>query len=180
MEYPITIENALPEDKLKGILSNLEYNWSLGGYSITQDENPFWTTTRWKSKDLIYWDAGLYLKFKLQKKLRVALEMLRFKPNLSTAAMEGSSFHVDTPKTDRITAIVYASPFWNVQWGGETVVFDGNKYHYGTYIPNNCYILPSHWEHYGASPNVRAKKPRITLAFMYRVCYNYPIATNTL
>ena len=148
----------------------------MAGYSNDKNDPLFWSHDRIEGKRLPYWDAGLYLKLILQKKLRVALEMERFKGNLATAAMEGSSFHIDTKETDRITAIVFGSPSWNTQWGGETVAFDGKTYHYGTFIPNNCYVFPSHWEHYGAAPNVRAREPRITFAFMYRVCYNYPIA----
>ena len=176
MDYPITIDNALPLHKFNNIRSHLEDGWKLSGGSNSQEEVPFWTNHHTVGTDLVYWDAGLYLKLILQKKLRVALEMKRFKGNLATAAMEGSSFHRDVGTPDHITAIVYGSPNWNVQWGGETVAFDGENYHYGTFIPNNCYVFPSHWEHYGAAPNVRALKPRITFAFMYKVCYNYPIA----
>ena len=178
MQCPITINNALPIDKLNRVREKLHRNWRLSGYSIGTDEVPFWSHGSTHGKEIEYWDAGLHLKLILQKHLRVALQMENFRGNLATATQEGSSFHIDSNYDDRITAVVYGTPEWDVQWGGETVVFDGHNYHYGTFIPNSCYVFPSHWEHYGASPNVRAKNPRITFAFMYRVCYNYPITTN--
>lgn len=103
--------------------------------------------------------------------------------NGATANQAAGRFHVDTvppyygPDFPTITAILYTSPMWDVQWGGETVIKTPDEtYSYCTYIPNNLAIFPSTWEHYGSSPNEACPVLRTSLGFRFEVCYNSPIA----
>ena len=57
---------------------------------------------------------------------------------------------------------------------------EDGSYHYTPYTPNAGVLFPSHWEHYGASPNNHCPELRKTIGFKFKVCYNKPIATNTL
>lgn len=177
MNSPLYIRDALPLRMFAAIQDDLEY-FRMENVSNNQTDKPFWGIGQEYCTSPQFIAIGYHLKLKIQKAIKASLSLDRIRVNCTTGAMEGGSFHVDCKNDTHISAILFASPNWNVQWGGETVVYDGSEYHYGTFIPNSCYVFPSHWDHYGSSPNVRANETRVTLAYRYEVCYNYPIATN--
>ena len=84
-------------------------------------------------------------------------------------------FHIDFQTNDVWTFVLFTEENWNTQWGGEFVCFDGinKEYKYTPYVPNTGALIPSNWEHYGASPNECTGNLRTTMAFSYTSLQSY-------
>ncbi len=77
-----------------------------------------------------------------------------------------SSFHTDGSQNDW-TFTLFCSPFWQINHGGEFVIFEGEHAHDYTavpYIPNRGVLFRADLPHYGAAPNRLCTKPRFSLA----------------
>ena len=179
--FPVIVEDVIP-------------HWLFG--SLQDDLKCMELLKRSNEGDPIFWGmspteaAGrntllmsmTYAKCCVQRLVPYHLIYAHTMINGSTANQPGGRFHVDVqpayygPDPSYMTAILYTSPEWDTQWGGETVIKtpDGS-YSYSTYIPNNLVIFPSTWEHYGASPNDSCPILRTSLGFGFEVCYNRPI-----
>jgi SM-20-related protein len=52
--------------------------------------------------------------------------LIRCYSNVHTHGVEGYP-HVDSVRTCDYTAVIYMTPHWKREWGGETVIYDGDK-----------------------------------------------------
>ena len=179
MNHPILLENVLRGDLFLALQDDLRY-WENSNYSY-EDNSPTFLG-RINPDELVFKQAQTVIKYKIQKHFDYHLVSERVHLNAAFPNQRGSVFHIDNDTEDHITFVLYTNTTWNTQWGGETVVcsrLDG-KYHYSPYLPNHGCFFPSHWEHYGASPNAHTDMMRTSVAFIYKVCYNCPIKPNKL
>ena len=79
--------------------------------------------------------------------------------------------HTDDYHLDSKTCIVYANKEWNVDWGGETIIWDKNKRQIiNSYLPkhNSILVIPANC-HHGVRPiSSYCDDLRITLMFKTR------------
>lgn len=170
-----TYKDLLSLDLFSRLQDDMRY-WEYNNFSNNKDVT-FWGAGDQDRSLLIFREAQTIVKLKIQKDIPYRINSERIWLNCSTPNTQGSMFHTDFPHDNFMTFVLYTSPKWDVQWGGETVVYDSNgEYHYVPYIPNSGCMFPSNWEHYGASPNAHSKSIRTSMAFTYEVCYNKPIA----
>ena len=76
--------------------------------------------------------------------------------------------HTDClPESDEMTALVYACPEWDIEWGGETLFFNNNDdcAYACTPKPGRVVVFHGAIKHVGRPPNRICYKPRYTLAF---------------
>ena len=176
MDYPIILRDALPTQLFMSMQEDLRF-WEMSNGS-GGDCPKFLGNT--DVTPLIFKEAQTIVKYKLQKHFDHHLESIRVHLNAAFPNQAASQFHKDNLADEYLTFVLYTSPSWNVQWGGETVMFDGETYKYSPYIPNTGCLFPSKWDHYGASPNAHTAHLRTSIAFVYKVCYNHPIKPNKL
>ena len=85
-------------------------------------------------------------------------------------AGQSTEFHKDYYDDNHYTCVLFSSPSWDTQWGGEFVVCDhddNNRYTLVPYIPNTAALIKASYDHYGNCPNSFATKIRTTIAFSY-------------
>jgi len=172
MNFPGVITDVLSFELFNSLQDDLRF-WELSNYSYTKDASQF--LGRVGADELIFREAQTIVKYKIQKNFKHHLHSVRVHLNAAFPNTAGSVFHADSVDDDQITFVLYTNSNWNTQWGGETVISTPDGYKYVPYIPNTGCFFPSHWQHYGASPNAHAKIMRTSVAFTYKVCYNYPI-----
>ena len=168
MEYPLVVNDVLPASLYLTLQDDLRW-WECKNHSRTYDPL-FWG--REQANELIFYDVQTYVKFKIKKHLQLDLIGEKVHLNAATSGQKGSVFHTDSCYEDRLTFVLYTAMYWNTQWGGETVISTPDGYKYVPYIPNRGCLFPSHWEHYGASPNANCDDVRTSVAFTFKVCYN--------
>lgn len=181
MEYPLVLKNVLPAHLFASIQDDLRYWENVNkSYKNTDNDAADKFLGRTKPDELVFREAQTIIKYKLQRNFEYHLQSDRVMLNAAFPNTRGSVFHRDDNEECYLTFVLFSNLKWNTQWGGETVMYDGESYKYVPYIPNSGCLFPSHWEHYGASPNAHASSLRTSIAFMYKVCYNNPIKRNTL
>ena len=177
MDSAIKISDVLPIELFWEIQDDLEY-WKNSNYSM---EGTCSFLGRSGADELVFNKAQGIIKLKMQKYIEHHLMPVRIHLNAAFPNQKASVFHTDFDETNMLTFILYTTPVWNTQWGGETVVkLPEGGYQYIEYVPNNGSFFPSHWEHYGASPNAHCESMRTSVAFTYEICYNSPIVKNTV
>lgn len=181
MDYPLVLENVLPGNLFVSIQDDLKY-WENINKSYKNSDNDTSDTFlgRENIDELVFREAQTIIKYKLQKHFEYHLESDRVMLNAAFPNTKGSAFHRDDTEECYLTFVLYSNLNWNTQWGGETIMYNGESYEYVPYIPNTGCAFPAHWEHYGASPNAHTSSLRTSIAFMFKVCYNNPITPNTL
>ena len=169
--YPIKMSNVLPDRLFESIQDEL-IDWRLTNQSYNDDDPIFWTQSlNYKNTNIVFREAQTIIKYKLMKVLRRPLNSFRIHTNLATSGQKGSVFHTDDFNPGRLTFVLFANSNWDVQWGGENVVYNPHleEYCYTTFIPNYGACFPSDWEHYGASPLSHTDEPRVSIAFLYDI-----------
>ena len=168
---PFVIEDALSVDtgefdRVWNELNPKNRSWKLNNYSYKTDPpRPMWGIDEYCPIPLL--GAASTIRMKCQKVLRKPLTLVRMHTNGQTST-QTSEFHIDYPdKETFFSAIYFARPDWNAQWGGAFTCYDEEKYHMFPYIPNQAVVIPSEWEHYGEPPSTFTSELRITVAFMY-------------
>jgi len=177
MDFPVIIPDVLPVDVFYNLQEDIKY---LCYEAQSRDNTPiFWgidadTCKNTPSLDLV----TSYVTLKITRHSNYHVQYKLRKVNGATANMAGSTFHPDVIDESSLSFVLYTAPHWDTQWGGETVIQkpDGS-YFYSPYVPNYGVLFPSHWEHYGASPNAHCPNLRTSIGFVYELCYNRPIAT---
>jgi len=93
------------------------------------------------------------------------LKLERLYANGQTHGLPGS-LHEDDHRENSWTFLYYANPYWEVQWGGETVFYKNEK-DYGTaqLIPNTAIFFKGNMLHAGLEPTRHFKGLRMTVAF---------------
>ena len=171
LDYPIVIDNILPSKKFFAIRDEFKYvGWTLSNKSFSNDQYISWG---WKKElnranKLCFYDAGTFIKLKIQKYLKTNLIYIRSHVNGQTSG-QVSKFHTDYHRSGTYTVVVFTEKSWDTQWGGEFVFCDkdNNDYKYITYIPNRGVLIPANYEHYGMSPNHFTSNLRTSVAFSY-------------
>ena len=177
IEYPIIIKNVLPDSKFHSLRDEFMYSgWRLDNYSngeASLDDKVSWQLGGSNYKLMVYECASL-VKLKIQKYLKQDLILIKVHSNGNTFG-QTQKFHIDFQTNDVWTFVLFTEENWNTQWGGEFVCFDGinKEYKYTPYVPNTGALIPSNWEHYGASPNECTGSLRTTMAFSYTSLQSY-------
>lgn len=176
IEYPIIIENILPDSKFHSLRDEFVYSgWTLDNYSYGPEvgDKASWQLTESNNK-LILYECASIIKLKIQKYLKQDLILIKVHSNGNTFG-QTQQFHIDFTSDNIWTFVLFTEENWNTQWGGEFVSLDptSKTYKYTTYVPNSGALVPSHWEHYGAAPNERTSNLRTTMAFSYTSLQSY-------
>lgn len=176
IEYPIIIENILPDSKFHSLRDEFVYSgWRLDNYSYGPEmgDKASWQLTESNNK-LILYECASIIKLKIQKYLKQDLILIKVHSNGNTFG-QTQQFHIDFISDNIWTFVLFTEENWNTQWGGEFVSLDptSKTYKYTTYVPNSGALIPSHWEHYGAAPNDRTSNLRTTMAFSYTSLQSY-------
>lgn len=117
--------------------------------------------------NLILLNIGSRLKLHVEKILRKKIELKRVNTNIQFFG-QNSSFHKDSSTESVWTLIIFCNETWNINWGGEFVIENGEgNYSYVSYLPNNGVLIPAWLEHQGLPPGRLCNLPRISVAFTY-------------
>jgi Rps23 Pro-64 3,4-dihydroxylase Tpa1-like proline 4-hydroxylase len=73
------------------------------------------------------------------------------------------------PNSDYITLVYYANKEWYPEWGGFTVVDDGQNTHIIYPKPNSVVVFNSRFRHVALEPTVHCPSMRITLAHKMKI-----------
>lgn len=142
--------------------------WRLNNFSVVGDETD--RQVSWSNNDycpLPFYRAASTIRMKSERNIKKRLTLVRIHTNGQTSN-QVSKFHIDyADKGNFFSAIFFARPNWNTQWGGNFTCFDGENYKIFPYIPNNAVVIPSEWDHYGEPPSRYTCEMRVTVAFMY-------------
>lgn len=165
INYPVIIKNVLPKKCFETLWEEIEENWSFINQSI-KDGPVFWGKRYNNDLTSIY--ASTIVKLKIQKLLKRKLNLIRIQHNAQTGLQE-TNFHVDATVDNVWTFVLFTSPYWNTNWGGEFVLLNNEKrdFDYVRYFPNNGVLFPSYWEHKGNSPQKLSAGIRTTVAFQF-------------
>ena len=108
-------------------------------------------------------NLGVIAKFICQRILKKNLILQRVNTNIQYFGQE-STLHLDGPRNNQWSLVVFMSPFWSPEWGGEFVL--GNQISI-PYIPNSAVLFKSNAYHKGSAPNRYCNHPRLSLAFLF-------------
>jgi len=172
LDSPIVFNQILPRE-----LFNTLSEWMMmGDWQLTNtaddDTKVSWElshTVGVRPSEALWYEAATIVKYKIKKFIKEDLDFYRIHTNGQTFGM-GSEYHTDYDELGYFTVVLFTSPNWDTQWGGQFVCRDFKGNHWQVpYFPNNAVVIPAHWEHYGASPNVHTDKLRTTVALGYKV-----------
>jgi len=117
----------------------------------------------------------------IRKTLRpkVPLYLQRINTNIMHPG-QNSDFHNDAPLIEdpsdpdnyvrayTWTFLLFCSPTWNTQWGGEFCMQTGDKdYQYASYIPGDGILFRASRSHKGCGPNTTSPRARHSVAWTY-------------
>lgn len=171
-QYPIIIQDVLSVKDFMLLHDELESGWELNNYSdLYRGENTrtFWSI-RNQEDNIIFHHVGEIVKLHMMKYIQNHLVRCKLHINGQTFGQSGA-FHTDFDEDNIWTFVLFTSETWNVNWGGQLVLFHKtlNKYIYVPYIPNTGCFFPSNWDHYGESPSVHTDALRTSVAFSYKL-----------
>jgi hypothetical protein len=113
-----------------------------------------------------------YLGDKVKWKLRRITGHYRLK--LDQININGQSFgqdgwvHHDRPDDRHLGLLLFASPTWDRDWGGEFVVYDiFDRPTYVNNIPNRAVLFPPNFDHRGVAPSRKSTALRVTMVFFF-------------
>jgi hypothetical protein len=167
MNFPVIFDNILPKKLFVAITDDLESNWTFGQQAIESKTSPkFWSKK--EDNTLLYFECACYVKLKIQKILKKDLKLIRINVNGQTS-FQSSEFHTDFDEDDFWTIVVFTTPHWNTNWGGELIIRDEitNLFKYAPYYPNRGVLFPSDWAHRAEAPNALTNAMRTSIAFSY-------------
>jgi hypothetical protein len=75
--------------------------------------------------------------------------------------------HIDMDIPEAYTFLLYMNNYWNVEWGGSTVIYDhvNNDVEQVLPIPNTGILFKGNLLHYGSEPTRHFKGLRMTVAY---------------
>ena len=174
MHYPIKFENVLPYWLFRSLQDEYYFNgWIFNNVSNVPEEysgsqRKSWSMNHQPNNQLIFYEIATHVKYKIKKKIQKDISFIRAHTNGYVYGQTGG-FHKDFVIDNVWTFVLFTSPNWDTQWGGEFVCYDreNDEYHYVPYIPNSGALIPSNWENYGSAPNELANSLRTTLALSF-------------
>ena len=170
--YPIIIQDVLTEKDFLLLNNELKSGWVLDNYSDAyrgENTRNFWSI-RDQEDNILFHHVGEIIKLHMMKHIQNHLVRCKLHINGQTTGQPGA-FHTDFDDDNIWTFVLFSSRVWNVNWGGELVLFQKTlgKYMYVPYVPNTGCFFPSNWDHYGASPNLHTDLLRTSVAFSYEL-----------
>ena len=116
----------------------------------------------------MHFECSSYLKLKIKKFLKRDIKLVRIYANGQTP-FQSNEFHIDFDEDDIWTFVLFTTPFWNTNWGGELIIRNEQikNYSYIPYFPNRRVLLPCNWSHRAEAPNAFTDGLRTSLAFSY-------------
>jgi len=169
-EFPIHYDSeVLPLPCFFGIDDEFYHGeWALCNSSYSRGDykdNLSWGM-RWEHDKQQFLEAATIIKMKIQKHIKKDLRLCKIHVNGQTFG-QIATFHKDFIQDWVWTFVLFTNMEWNQEWGGEFVCSDGNDYYHYPYVPNRGVLIPSNWEHRGASPNSSTDILRTTIGFSY-------------
>ena len=167
LDFPVSLSNVLPEKDFMALQDELLTGWTLCNLSNAYNSR-FWGFPGYEKPRLPFLSAAARIKLKMMKFLAQDLVLYKIHVNGQTCG-QNSFFHTDSSLPQTYTFVLFMSPEWNTNWGGEFSVFNPVKqeYKFVAYTPNSGTFFPANWDHRGASPNSSTDKLRVSLAFSY-------------
>lgn len=166
MDKPIHFKEVVSPILFASLKDDLTDSWVLINESYSGDSIT-WGLNCTHDK-MSFLQASAIIKLKILKHIKEKIQLVKIHANGQTSNQK-AAFHVDFAHKNVWSFILFTEWNWNTQWGGEFIAQnpETREYHYTPYIPNSGVLIPSHWQHYGASPNAYTDQLRTTLAFSY-------------
>lgn len=104
----------------------------------------------------------------IQKDIHDDLYPIWIKVNGQVYGQDGS-FHQDYKEDSFYTFVFFPAPTWDLEWGGEFIVYDKNigEYIYSPPLPNTGIVFPSNFEHVGTGPRRNYPSIRVSVALNF-------------
>jgi Rps23 Pro-64 3,4-dihydroxylase Tpa1-like proline 4-hydroxylase len=165
-------DNFLPVAHLTGFFSELlEANWSLGRGSsrlFHKANNRLTITlaTEYLEKNHLM----LLMIGALKEQLESDVEVLEGYANLYTHETV-TTLHTDHWDDDAYTALLFITPHWEDNWGGELMLFSDDKECSGgcVFEPNRLALFPSNVAHRVCGVSSIAEQPRISVTLKVKI-----------
>jgi len=108
------------------------------------------------------------MSLRVRKYLKRKLKIVKIHVNGQTMG-QMSNFHQDSCWDDVWTCVLFTSPSWNTNHGGEFTTYDPiqERYKSVSYIPNTAALFPANWDHRGAPPLIPDAGMRTSLAVTF-------------
>lgn len=92
-------------------------------------------------------------------------DLERVYANGQTFGQDGE-FHIDSSSENDYSFLYYPKNYWDISWGGETVIKNPNgNVHYLHPIENCAVLFPANWWHCGRGPTKECNILRVTISF---------------
>lgn len=148
------------------------------GVVIKREEDSRKDSTRWLAlsktmhddqglgDDYYLISMGTRLLFQVQSQVKKRITLDRVNTNIQFG-LQDSTFHTDGG-SNKWTLLLYCSPHWDTNWGGEFIICKGHGDYLGVpYIPNRGVLFRADIPHRGSAPNLLSEEPRLSVAFTY-------------
>lgn len=168
------IENVFPAEMIDSISKYLHNaSWEYGHASNPKIPFPHWSKPLCRDDE---WSNGLDISHTLEEPFKSAWEYLKEKhfpnrrllrcySNAHTHGIDGYP-HVDSYRKDAKTIVIYVNKIWDIDWGGETIVYEKDMTAYvAAPVYNTAAVFKSNRLHKGTAPSRNCPKLRITLMF---------------
>lgn len=163
-----TYTNVFCEQDCSKIWSFLrEDNWCFGHTSNLKSSKKFWGMEF--SKNLFFTE---YLFDQIKKLIGDNNYIIeRVYANGQTYGLDGE-FHQDTSDDYGYTFLYYPMQEWRVEWGGCTLIHDGENMKSYYPMPNTAIMFPGKLIHCGNGPTREFYDLRISIAYKLRLSVN--------
>jgi 2OG-Fe(II) oxygenase superfamily len=171
----IAVLDEVFQDYSKLVTTVMSSPWRYGWISSTEVPDKFFNCNLFEAgkRDVMskyYWEIFHELKQRLPIQ---NLQLLRAYANLQTLSNQGYP-HTDAKVPGTLTAVIYICPeTWNINWGGETVVYEGTEI-VKSVVPkqNRVFLFPGDVVHQARSITPQCPHPRVTLMYKMKVIEN--------
>ena len=157
-------DNVLTEEEHILCYNNLRFgtNWEFSQVSSKEKEDGFYFWYNELSNNQFY-NQTFFSRIKKITGKEFSLKAVY--ANGQTYGLSGD-LHVDSNDDSSYTFLYYVNPYWDVRWGGATIIYtDADKYTSITPKPNTAIMFKGNTLHAGMEPTRHCKELRITIAF---------------
>jgi hypothetical protein len=179
-------EKFLPDDIMQSVSNDIERRgWKYGWRS-----NPAAGYAHWNNDFAnVMTENGLDVADKLSAPYSTAwtyikenyfpeYSLIRCYSNAHTYGIEGYP-HTDSKRKEDLTLIIYLNKRWERNWGGETLIYKGNKIEHAEMpVYNNALIFPGNAWH--VARGVTRICPALRLTLMFKISLGQDELRNTI
>lgn len=135
-------------------------DWKFQGYSTKESDIKFWYHDL--NNNPFYTNKLLYY---IKDKIGFDVKLETVYANGQTHGLCGD-LHIDSDNDESYTFIIYMNEYWNVKWGGQTVLYKNNN-EIASIIPepNKAILFKGNILHVGLEPTRHFTGLRTTVAF---------------